>query len=134
MPETVKNIAELVVKYLKKELNEEEQNALIDWVNQSDDNRATFEKLTNADSLDTAVHELVAAREKVWEQFNALAPGYANGSPPASATLISRKRLIIAVVVLVLLLATVYLIFRQKNTTAENRNQHHDTKNLRPAH
>ena len=135
MPETVKNIAELILKYLKKELNEEEQDELIDWVNQSEENRITFEKLTDPAQLSMAVRELSEAKDQVWQKFLAMAPGFRESEAVPPKNRISWQRISLAILIVVLLFAGVYYIFQQrKEQNIPEKNVPGNTDSTRPEH
>jgi ferric-dicitrate binding protein FerR (iron transport regulator) len=66
------NIEELIAKYLRGELSEQEHAALQEWIDDSPDNKATFEELTNPDRLGEKIRVLHAGRigkERGWRRI-----------------------------------------------------------------
>lgn len=78
MPETVKKIANLILKYWRQELEEEELNELLDWSNQSAANKEVFARLTDPDFLVTHLRELSLAkqemRDRIWAELELREP------------------------------------------------------------
>lgn len=74
MPDTVKNIAQLILKYWRQELEEEELNELLDWANQSALNREAFARLTNPDFLVSNLRDLSVVkqemRDRIWAELS----------------------------------------------------------------
>lgn len=73
MPDSVKKIASLILKYWKQELEEDELNELLDWANHSPANRETFAQLTNPDFLVDHLRELTVLkqemRDRIWSEL-----------------------------------------------------------------
>ncbi|MBO9633514.1 MAG: FecR family protein [Chitinophagaceae bacterium] len=73
MPDTVKKIAHLILKYWRQELEEEELNELLDWANQSAANKETFARLTDPDFLVSHLRELTSLkqdmRDRIWSEL-----------------------------------------------------------------
>lgn len=62
--------AELIVKYLKGELTDQQKAELDDWIAQSDRNKALFEKLTNEDTVQHELELLSSIdKEAAWEHI-----------------------------------------------------------------
>lgn len=118
MPDTVKKIAGLILKYWRQELDDEEQDELIDWANRSPANKETFNRLTDPDFLVMHLRELSGIkqeiRDRIWAELDMERSGETE-----TATLIEEirppvrripwKKLAIAAVVLT---ATTLLVFR----------------------
>ena len=73
MPETVKKIASLILKYWRQELEEDELNELLDWANHSPANREAFTRLTNPDFIVGQLRELTLVkqemRHRIWTEL-----------------------------------------------------------------
>jgi hypothetical protein len=73
MPETVKKIAQLILKYWRQELEEEELNELLDWSNQSTANKEAFARLTDPDLLISQLRDLSMVkqemRDRIWAEL-----------------------------------------------------------------
>lgn len=65
MPETVKKIANLILKYWRQELEEEELNELLDWANHSPTNKEAFTRLTNPDFIVGRLRELTLVKQEM---------------------------------------------------------------------
>ncbi|MGN6416722.1 MAG: FecR family protein [Pseudobacter sp.] len=74
MPDTVRRTAQLVLKYWRQELQEEELNELLDWANQSEANKETFARLTNPDFLVSSLRDLSLVkqemRDRIWTELS----------------------------------------------------------------
>lgn len=74
MPDTVRKIAQLVLKYWRQELQEDELNELLDWANQSPANKETFARLTNPDYLVSSLRDLSLVkqelRSRIWTELS----------------------------------------------------------------
>ncbi|HVK47140.1 MAG TPA: FecR family protein [Pseudobacter sp.] len=74
MPDTVRKIAQLVLKYWRQELQEDELNELLDWANQSPANKETFARLTNPDYLVSSLRDLSLVkqemRRRIWTELS----------------------------------------------------------------
>lgn len=74
MPDTVRRTAQLVLKYWRQELQEEELNELLDWANQSAANKETFARLTNPDYLVSNLRDLSLVkqemRDRIWTELS----------------------------------------------------------------
>lgn len=74
MPDTVRRTAQLVIKYWRQELQEEELNELLDWANQSAANKETFARLTNPDYLVSSLRDLTLVKQemraRIWTELS----------------------------------------------------------------
>jgi transmembrane sensor len=74
MPDTVRKIAQLVLKYWRQELQEDELNELLDWANQSPANKETFARLTDPDYLVSSLRDLSLVkqemRHRIWTELS----------------------------------------------------------------
>lgn len=85
MPDTVKNIAQLILKYWRQELDEDELNELLDWANSSTANKETFARLTNPDFLISHLRELTSLkqemRDRIWAELQLQGAGMDGEEP-----------------------------------------------------
>ena len=74
MPDTVRKIAQLVLKYWRQELQEDELNELLDWANQSPANKETFARLTDPEYLVSSLRDLSLVkqemRHRIWTELS----------------------------------------------------------------
>lgn len=115
MPDTVKKIAGLILKYWRQELEEEEQDELIDWANRSAANKQTFNRLTDPDFLVMHLRELSAIkqeiRDRIWAELDIVKTEEAS-EPPSDTRRIRRipwKKLAVAAIIFT---AAALLVFR----------------------
>lgn len=122
MPEKVKQIADLILKYLNKKLSEEEQNELIDWANQSAGNRATFEMLTNPEQLRAAVGEYAEDKDTVWKKICQAIPELnetsGRATPVAPVRRIPWRRYAVAAVAGIIMVMGVWWIMDRKRSSS----------------
>ncbi|NML23754.1 FecR family protein [Pseudoflavitalea sp. G-6-1-2] len=115
MPDTVKKIAGLILKYWRQELEEEEQDELIDWANRSAANKQTFNRLTDPDFLVMHLRELSAIkqeiRDRIWADLDIVQTEEVSELPSGNspARLIPWKRLAVAAIIIT---AAALLVFR----------------------
>ncbi len=92
MPETVKKIANLVLKYWRQELEEEELNELLDWSNQSTANKEAFARLTDPDFWSRHLRELSLVkqemRDRIWTELELREP---DGQEPYPVTEMNKR-------------------------------------------
>lgn len=63
--EKAKEIAGLVIKFIKDEMTEAERSTLGEWVSASPENQKVFDELSNGPSLQSALRSLYEFRAKV---------------------------------------------------------------------
>lgn len=125
--EPQKEIADLIYKYIRDELNEEETNRLQNWVKQSDQSRAFFEEVSNVPELIAAAYAKAEGKQEIdidsaWQKMKALGWQLPAMEPQPAVRAIPkawRRYVAIAASLLVIVLAAVYVIWLQpvKKTT-----------------
>ncbi|WP_127125539.1 FecR family protein [Pseudoflavitalea rhizosphaerae] len=65
MPETVKKIASLILKYWRQELEEDDLNELLDWANHTPANKEAFARLINPDFIVGRLRELTLVKQEM---------------------------------------------------------------------
>lgn len=142
MPDTVKKIAQLILKYWRQELDEDELNELLDWANHSTANKETFAQLTNPDFVVSNLRELTSLkqemRDRIWAGLQMQQSGADEEEPlteKSKRSLLfisfSAWKYITAAVALVAALLLV-LHFTKRNAASLNRPIAHSPKDKIP--
>lgn len=117
------DIAQLIQKYLKEELSEEELQQLQDWQQQSEGNRRIFNKLTDDEYLIQAItdHYKIDTDEVALQKINARidTDQQPNNKDRYTGARTIWLRLTVAAAILVVLATSAVYIFRQKQQNAE---------------
>jgi transmembrane sensor len=123
-----KEITDLIYKYIRDELNEEETIRLQNWIKQSDQSRTFFEEVSNVPELIAAAYARAEGKKEIdiasaWQKMKALGwqlPAM-EPQPPARVIPLSwRQYAAIAASLLLIALAGVYVLWLRpaKKTTA----------------
>lgn len=130
------DIAQLIQKYLKEELSEEELQQLQDWQQQSEGNRRIFNKLTDDEYLMQAVtdHYKIDSDEVALQKINARID--ADQQPQNTDTYTGARtiwlRLTVAAAILVVLATSAVYIFRKKQQNAGVAQSTQSTQDIAP--
>ena len=130
------DIAELIQKYLREDLTEEEPQQLQDWQQQSEGNRRIFNKLTDDEYLMQAItdHYKIDSDEVALQKMNARID--ADQQPKDINTHTGVKtiwlRLTVAAAILVVLATSAVYIFRKKPHSSELTQSTPATQDIAP--
>ncbi len=120
MADSIKKIGDLIVKYLGNDqgLDEDEQNELLDWMNQSEENRKAFEELTDPVQIRDELRKLEALKRASWTKIKAAMDAYNVEHIPIRVKTKTKplvwSRLAIAATALLILTGVLYFMLRDK--------------------
>jgi transmembrane sensor len=122
MNEISKAIADLILRHLNDELNDQEKEELDRWVQQSDDHQRFFRQFTDEKNLAETLSEYDASKDIVYEKIIKAIPGNSQANTTSNIRWINPRRLT-AIAASILLLASALLwwnIDRNNNQLAES--------------
>ena len=118
-------IAELILRQLKGEMNNQEANELKEWIDQSEENRLLFEELTDAARLKAEFSAFYQSRARIFGKINEAI------SVPKSVAL--WKKIAVAASILIIVGVGGYVYFANKNEHQVARNTPRRQIDIEPA-